>query len=326
MRLAVLVTGGAGYIGSHAVLRLLERGERVVALDDLSTGVRALVAPKAEFVQGDAGDQTLVAALLTREKIDAVMHFAGSVVVPDSLAEPLRYYDNNTSRTRNLIAACVEAGVGAFIFSSTAAVYGAPKDMQVSEASPLAPVHPYGRSKLMSEWMLEDAAAAYGLRSIRLRYFNVAGADPKGRSGQAMKGATHLIKVACEVAAGKRAHLDVFGTDYPTPDGTCVRDYIHVADLIEAHVLALDALRAGAPGAAYNCGYGRGASVREVAEAVARAAGRPIVTRDAPRRPGDPAALIAEASALRKALGWHPRHEDLDFIVKTALDWERRRA
>lgn len=324
--MGVLVTGGAGYIGSHAVLRLLERGERVSVLDDLSTGVRALVAPGAALAVGDVGDEGFVAGLLAREKVDAVMHFAGSVVVPESVADPLKYYENNTAKTRHLIAACAKAGVKAFIFSSTAAVYGAPKEIRVSEASPTAPVNPYGRSKLMSEWMLEDAGRAHGLRSIVLRYFNVAGADPDGRSGQAMKGATHLIKVACEVAAGKRAHLNVYGTDYPTPDGTCIRDYIHVTDLVEAHVLALDALRGGAPSAVYNCGYGRGASVREVIGAVGRAAGRAIATQDAPRRPGDPPALIAEAGAIRRALGWQPRHEDLDFIVKTALDWERRRA
>ncbi|MFO1187510.1 MAG: UDP-glucose 4-epimerase GalE [Alphaproteobacteria bacterium] len=324
--MGVLVTGGAGYIGSHAVLRLVERGDRVTVLDDLSTGVRALVAPGVMFVAGDIGDEGLVADLLAREKIDAVMHFAGSVIVPESVADPLKYYANNTAKTRGLVAACARAGIKAFIFSSTAAVYGAPKEMRVSETSPLAPVNPYGRSKLMSEWMLEDAGHAHGLRSISLRYFNVAGADPVGRSGQAMKGATHLIKVACEVAAGKRHELEIFGTDYPTPDGTCIRDYIHVADLIEAHVLALDALRAGAPSAVYNCGYGRGASVREVVDAVGRVAGRPIATRNAPRRAGDPPALIAEAGAIRRALGWRPKHENLEFIVKTALDWERRRA
>jgi UDP-glucose 4-epimerase len=323
--MSVLVTGGAGYIGSHAVLRLLELGERVVVLDDLSTGIRSLVAGGATFVEGDVGDAALVGSLLKAEKIDAVLHFAGSVVVPESVSRPLKYYDNNTAKSRKLIEACVGAELGAFIFSSTAAVYGAPVEERVSERTPLAPVNPYGRSKLMVEWILEDVGRAHRLPFICLRYFNVAGADPKLRTGQATRDATHLIKVACEVATGRRGALEIFGTDYKTRDGTCIRDYIHVCDLIEAHVLALDALRAGKPSAVFNCGYGRGYSVLEVVEALCRVLGKPIATTREARRPGDPPALVADASAISEQLGWRPAHDDLEFIVRTALEWERTR-
>jgi len=322
--MSVLVTGGAGYIGSHAVLRLLERGERVFVLDNLSTGRRSLVAPEAAFVEGDIGDASLVGRLLKAENIDAVLHFAGSVVVPDSVADPLSYYDNNTSKTRNLIEACADSGIRAFIFSSTAAVYGSPDDALVAETMRPAPINPYGRSKLMIEWILEDVGRANGLPYIALRYFNVAGADPLGRTGQATPRATHLIKVACEVATGKRAKLDIFGTDYPTRDGTCIRDYIHVSDLIDAHIVALEALRAGQPSGTFNCGYGRGYSVLEVIEAVQRMAGVTIATARVGRRAGDPAALVARSDAIKEQLGWQPRHDDLDFIVRTALDWERK--
>ncbi len=322
--MSILVTGGAGYIGSHAVWRLLDQGEQVVVLDNLSTGNRALVAPAAKFVQGDMGDPGLVSDLLARENVDAVMHFAGSIVVPDSVANPLAYYENNTSKTRTLLEACVKAKIRAFIFSSTAAVYGAPTIKSVNEKTPLHPINPYGRSKLMVEWMLEDVGRAHGLPFIALRYFNVAGADIKGRSGQATPRATHLIKVACEVATGKRNGMEIFGTDYPTRDGTCIRDYIHVSDLIEAHVQGLNALRAGKPSGVFNCGYGRGYTVLEVVHAVESAAGHTIQTKLVGRRPGDPPILIAQADAIRSQLGWHPQHEDLGLIVKTALDWERR--
>jgi UDP-glucose 4-epimerase len=323
--MGVLVTGGAGYIGSHAVLRLLERGERVVVLDDLSTGVRSLVAGGATFIEGDVGDAALVCSLLKEEKIDAVLHFAGSVVVPESVSQPLKYYDNNTAKSRSLIEGCVAACMRAFIFSSTAAVYGAPGEERVSERANLSPVNPYGRSKLMVEWILEDVGRAHSLPFICLRYFNVAGADPKLRTGQATPEATHLIKVACEVATGRRGALEIFGIDYPTRDGTCIRDYIHVCDLIEAHILALDALRAGKPSAVFNCGYGHGTSVLEVVEALGRVLGRPIATTHAARRPGDPPALIADASLISEQLGWRPAHDDLEFIVRTALEWERKR-
>jgi UDP-glucose 4-epimerase len=317
------VTGGAGYIGSHMVYGLLDRGEQVVVLDNLSTGVRGLVSEHAVFVEGDVGDQTLVRRLVKEHRIDSVIHFAGSVVVPESVAHPLRYYANNTVVSRALIEVCVEAGIKAFVFSSTAAVYGG-NHMIVTEEAEKDPINPYGRSKLMTEWMLEDAARAYDFRHITLRYFNVAGGDPKGRTGQSTPNATHLIKRAAQVALGRLPYLEILGTDYPTIDGTGVRDYIHVTDLIGAHLLALDALRSGARSDTFNCGYGRGLSVRQIVEAVETSIGRKLPVRESPRRPGDPAALIADSSKLKRTLAWTPSHESLNVIIGSALAWERR--
>jgi UDP-glucose 4-epimerase len=320
----ILVTGGAGYIGSHMTHALIDRGDSVVVLDNLSTGVRALVPAAADFVAGSVADTALVRELLRRHKVDAVIHFAGSVVVPDSVADPLAYYANNTAASRNLLEACVAEDIGRFVFSSTAAVYGVPVTTTVTETTPQMPINPYGRSKLMTEWMLQDVAQAHPFRHVALRYFNVAGADPNGRTGQSTPRATHLIKRACQVALGHAPHLDIFGTDFDTPDGTGVRDYIHVSDLIAAHLLALDALRGGARSDAFNCGYGRGHSVREIIGAVERSAGVTLPFRQAPRRPGDPAMLVADAGKLRKTLGWKPQHDDIDVIVSTALAWERQ--
>lgn len=322
--MTVLVTGGAGYIGSHAVYALLDRGDDVVVLDNLSTGVRAQVGEKAGFVKGDVADSALVKSLVAEHGVDAVIHFAGSIVVPDSVADPLSYYENNVVKSRALIAALVESGVQQFIFSSTATVYAEDAPQPLSETAPRAPISPYARSKLMTEWMLEDVARAHEFRPIILRYFNVAGADPKGRTGQSTPKATHLIKRAARVALGREPHLNVFGTDYPTPDGTGVRDYIHVTDLAAAHVLALDALRAGGPAAIYNCGYGRGLSVREVVAGMERVLGRPLPVKEAPRRAGDPPTLISDPTRIKKALGWKPAHESLDGIIRSALEWERR--
>jgi UDP-glucose 4-epimerase len=321
----VLVTGGAGYIGSHVVWALLEAGHGVVVLDDLSTGVREQVAPEAAFVEGDVGDAALLDRLIADAGIGAVMHFAGSIVVPESVEKPLLYYRNNTLNSHGLIEACVRNGVERFIFSSTAAVYGMPERLPVFEDAPTAPINPYGTSKLMTERMLRDAAAAHPLRYVALRYFNVAGADPAGRTGQSTPAATHLIKVACEAALGRRSEIFIFGEDYDTPDGTGIRDYIHVSDLAEAHVLALDHLAAGRESAVLNCGYGHGYSVREVLAAVEAAAGNALPIRVAPRRAGDPAALIAGAERIREVFGWQPRHDHLPTIVDTALAWERRR-
>ncbi|MCB1472829.1 MAG: UDP-glucose 4-epimerase GalE [Rhodobiaceae bacterium] len=322
--MSVLVTGGAGYIGSHMVLALADRGEQVVVLDNLSTGVRANVDRRAALVIGDIGDQELVQSLVKAHDIDAIVHFAGSIVVPDSVTDPLGYYLNNTVRSRALLAAAVGSGVGNFIFSSTAAVYGIPQVNPIGEDAPLAPISPYGTSKMMTEMMLRDTAAAHPLRYVALRYFNVAGADAKGRSGQSTPRATHLIKVACQAAVGERTHLDVFGTDYDTPDGTCIRDYIHVSDLIGAHVLALDHLRAGGEPLTMNCGYGTGYSVLEVIDAVKRASGVDFEVRLGERRAGDPPALVAMASRIRETLGWQPQRADLDLIVTDALNWERK--
>jgi UDP-glucose 4-epimerase len=321
--MAVLVTGGAGYIGSHMVWELLDAGEDVVVLDRLSPGFDWAVAPEAQLVVGDVADRELVGAIIRDHKIDAIIHFAGSIVVPESVADPLGYYENNTAKTRTLIETAVKAGVANFIFSSTAAVYGGAGMEPVREDARLAPESPYGLSKLMSEWMLRDAAAAHGLRYTALRYFNVAGADPRGRTGQSTPGATHLIKVACETALGKRPFMQVFGRDYPTPDGTCIRDYIHVSDLAAAHRLALQRLRAGGASLVANCGYSHGYSVLEVIEAVRRAFGRDFDVRMTERRPGDAAAVVANSDLARSELGWTPRHEDLDGIVKDALNWER---
>jgi len=322
--MTVLVTGGAGYIGSHMTYALIDRGETVVVLDNLSTGVRGLVSEKANFVQGEAGDVELVGRLIGEFDIDAVIHFAGSVVVPESVAEPLKYYANNTMVSRALAEACVAKGVRHFIFSSTAAVYGMGGGQRVTEDSPKDPINPYGRSKLMTEWMLQDAAKAHDFRFMALRYFNVAGADTKMRTGQSTPRATHLIKRACQVALKRVPQLDIFGTDYPTPDGTGVRDFIHVEDLIAAHLLALDALRIGAEPAIYNCGYGEGFSVRQVMGAIETLTGALLPVRAAPRRAGDPAMLVADSSKLKRELNWQPRHQDLDAIVRSAFEWERR--
>ena len=321
--MAVLVTGGAGYIGSHMVLALTDAGEDVVVLDNLTTGFAWAVAPQAKLVQGDVGDEVLVGKLIKDHKVEAIVHFAGSIVVPDSVSDPLGYYLNNTVKSRALMAAAVAGGVKNFIFSSTAAIYGNPETMPVYEVARPAPISPYGTSKLMTELMLHDSHVAYGLNYIALRYFNVAGADPKGRSGQSTPRATHLIKVACETALGKRKSMDVFGTDYPTPDGTCLRDYIHVSDLIAAHVEALRHLRGNGASGIFNCGYGKGYSVLEVIKAVERANGAPISHVLGPRRAGDPAGIVAGADRVREVLGWKPKYNDLDFIVRSALDWEK---
>src|SRR5690606_26322715 len=321
--MSVLVTGGAGYIGSHMVWELLDAGEEVVVLDRLSTGFDWAVPPEARLVVGDIADRDLVATLIRDHAVDAIIHFAGSIIVPESVADPLAYYENNTCKTRALIEAAVKGGVANFIFSSTAAVYGGAGLEPVREDARLAPGSPYGACKLMSEWMLRDAAAAHGLRYSALRCFNVAGADPKGRTGQSTPGATHLIKVACETALDKRPYMQIFGKDYPTPDGTCIRDYIHVSDLVAAHRLALQRLRNGGARLVANCGYGHGYSVLEVIDAVRRAFGRDFDVRTGDRRPGDAAAVVANSDLARSELGWSPRYDDLDAIVRDALAWER---
>ena len=319
----VLVTGGAGYIGSHAVLALKDAGWPVVVIDNLTTGFRWAVPDDVPFAQGDVGDMAFVSTLLATHNIGAILHFAGSIIVPESVENPLKYYRNNTANTRTLIEAAVTAGVAHFIFSSTAATYGIPDVVPVSEDAPKSPINPYGMSKLMTEAMLADVAKAHPMNFCALRYFNVAGADPQGRSGQSTAGATHLIKVAVEAALGKRSHVSVFGTDYDTPDGTGVRDYIHVADLATAHVLALEALIARpADSMILNCGYGRGFSVNEVLDAVDRVAGVQLDRRIEPRRAGDPDALIADNRRIMASLPWTPRHQDLDEIVRHALAWE----
>jgi UDP-glucose 4-epimerase len=324
--MSVLVTGGAGYIGSHMVWELLDAGESVVVLDRLSTGFRWAVPAEARLTVGDVGDAALVASLIREHGVDAIIHFAGSIVVPESVADPLGYYENNTCRTRALIETAVREKVPHFIFSSTAAVYGAAGVEPVREDARLAPESPYGLSKLMSEWMLRDAAAAHGIAYTALRYFNVAGADPKGRTGQSTPGATHLIKVAAETALGKRPSMQVFGTDYRTPDGTCLRDYIHVSDLVAAHRLALERLRAGGASLVANCGYGHGFSVLEVIDSVRRVHGRDFKVEMAGRRAGDAESVVANSDLARGELGWTPRLDDLDGIVADALAWERRLA
>jgi len=318
----VLITGGAGYIGSHTVLACRDAGYPVVVLDNLSKGQRRLVPEDVPFFQGDVGDPKMLAEIISRQDIAAVVHFAADVVVPESVAAPLSYYLNNTCKTRSLLQACVDHGVSQIVFSSTAAVYGQPDAIPVGEGAPTRPANPYGTSKLMSEWMLRDASVAHGLRHVILRYFNVAGADPQGRTGQATPEATHLIKVACETACGKRGALEIYGDDYDTADGTCIRDFIHVSDLARAHVSALEHLGKGGDSLTLNCGYGRGYSVREVLEGLERLTGKPLPARLAARRAGDVAALVADASRLREVLGWVPQHDDLDFILKTALQWE----
>ncbi len=322
--MTVLVTGGAGYIGSHMVLDLLARGEKVVVVDNLSTGSRGLVAADAIFVEADAGDCDRVSQLIVEHGVDAIIHFAGSIVVPESVEQPLSYYANNTVVARNLIEAAVNSGVKNFIFSSTATVYAGASPEPLSESLPTGPVSPYGRSKLMTEWMLEDTSRAHDFRHVILRYFNVAGADPLGRTGQASPRATHLIKRASQVALGRVPQLDIFGTDYPTADGTGVRDYIHVSDLVAAHALALSYLRDGGVSTTMNCGYGHGSSVREVIASVERVIGRKLPVREAPRRAGDPPWLVADSRLIKATLGWAPEHDDLDEIVRTAYAWESR--
>jgi UDP-glucose 4-epimerase len=320
--MSILVTGGAGYIGSHAVIDLLSAGEEVVVLDNLSTGFDWAVQDAARLYTGDIADTALVDRILRDHAVEGVIHFAGSIVVPESVSDPLKYYLNNTAKSRSLIESCVADGVRHFIFSSTAAVYGMLEVSPATEAAVLNPMSPYGRSKLMTEWMLQDVAAAHDLTYAALRYFNVAGADPEGRVGQSTANATHLIKVACQTALGQRPYLEVFGDDYPTPDGTCVRDYIHVSDLANAHTAALHYLRKGGESIVANCGYGRGFSVREVLGAVERAAGHSFEVRQAPRRPGDPASIVADPARVKNVLGWQPAHADLDMIVTHALAWE----
>ena len=321
--MAVLVTGGAGYIGSHMVHELVDTGERVIVLDNLSTGHRWAVAKGALLVVGDTGDQPLVKRLIRDHGIGAIIHFAGSIVVPDSVRDPLGYYRNNTVNSRALIECAVDGGVRHFIFSSTAAVYGNPAATPIAEDAATLPVSPYGWSKLMTEVMLRDTSHAHDFAHVSLRYFNVAGADPKGRVGQSTRNATHLIKVAAETALGLRGKLEVFGTDYSTPDGTCIRDYIHVSDLVGAHRDALRYLRSGAPSLTLNCGYGHGFSVREVIASVRRVSGVDFKVDNAPRRPGDAAQLVAASARARRELGWHPRFDDLATIVAHALAWER---
>lgn len=324
--MTVLVTGGAGYIGSHMVLELRDAGESVVVIDNLSTGFRRAVPEDVPLVVGDVGDTDLMVRLLGEWSIEAIIHFAGSIIVPESVSNPLKYYHNNTANSRNLIEAAVQTGVDKFIFSSTAAVYGMPEENPVSETAPLHPMSPYGTSKLMTEFMLADVARAHDFSYVALRYFNVAGADPGGRAGQSTPQATHLIKVACETALGERPHMEVFGTDYPTPDGTCIRDYIHVKDLARAHMHALSHLRARGASEIFNCGYSRGASVLEVVDAVRRVAEVDFEVRLSPRRAGDPAAIVASSAKIRDVLGWKPEYDDLDTIVAQAFAWERHLA
>jgi len=321
---SVLITGGAGYIGSHMVHALTDRGEHPVVLDNLCTGVRGLVAENATFVEGDVADTRLVRETIQDLEIEAVIHFAGSVVVPESVENPLFYYANNTAASRNLIEACVAEGVQNFVFSSTAAVYGTPETMPVSEDAPTNPINPYGRSKLMTEWMLRDTAEAHDFRYAALRYFNVAGADGKGRTGQSTPRATHLIKRACQAALGRVSHLGIFGTDFPTADGTGIRDYIHVMDLIAAHLLALDHLRDSGSSLICNAGYGHGFSVREVVRAVERVSGQSLPVREEERRAGDPPAIVANSERLKSKLNWQPEFDDLDLIVRSAYAWESR--
>jgi UDP-glucose 4-epimerase len=322
--MCILVTGGAGYIGSHMVHALIENGETPVVLDNLSSGFKRAIPAGVDLVVGETGDQPLVSRLIAERGISAIIHFAASIVVPDSVADPLSYYRNNTVNSRALLECAVKGGVQQFIFSSTAAVYGNPVRTPIGEDDALAPVPPYGSSKLMTEIMLRDAAAAHGLAYVILRYFNVAGADPALRTGQSTRGATHLIKVAVETALGKRDRMNVFGTEYPTPDGTCVRDYIHVTDLVRAHSDALAHLRAGGPSMTLNCGYGHGFSVLEVIDAVKRMSGVDFAVDHVGPRPGDPASIVAQSDRARDVLGWQPRFDDLATIVTHALAWERK--
>jgi UDP-glucose 4-epimerase len=320
---SILVTGGAGYIGSHVVLQLRERGETVVVLDDLSRGFRQSVGA-TPLIVGDMGDRALVTRLLREHGVDTVIHFAAFTIVPESVRDPLKYYANNVCGTRNLLQCCAESGVRHVVFSSSAAVYGTPSGDLAAEDSPTAPINSYGTSKLVSEWMLRDLALASALRYVALRYFNVAGSDMGGRIGQATPGATLLIKVASEAIVGKRPHVSIFGTDYPTPDGTGIRDYIHVEDLAAAHLAALDYLRRDGASAVLNCGYGHGYSVRQVLDSVQRVSGRRLAIREEARRAGDPAVLVAKADRIRALLGWRPKLDDLDTIVRSSLDWEAK--
>jgi UDP-glucose 4-epimerase len=324
--MTVLVTGGAGYIGSHMVWALHDAGESVVVVDNLTTGFDWALPGNVPLISGDVGDIALVEKTIAQHGVDAVIHFAGSIIVPESVADPLKYYRNNTCVSRNLIEACVKSGVGQFIFSSTAAVYGDPDVIPVPEDAPLQPVSPYGASKLMTELMLRDVAAAHPFRYTALRYFNVAGADPQGRTGQSTAGATHLIKVASETALGKRSSMGIFGDDYPTPDGTAIRDYIHVSDLAAAHALALGRLRSGEASITMNCGYGHGYSVHEVIAAVRKVSGKAFKTELQPRRPGDSVKIVANSDLIRAELGWKPAHDNLEEIVAHALSWEDRLA
>jgi len=322
--MTILVTGGAGYIGSHMVHELADRGERVVVVDNLSTGFRWAIPEHVCLVRGDTGDANLMCDLMQRHEVEAIIHFAASVVVPESVRHPLAYYRNNTANSRTLIEAAADAGVRRFIFSSTAAVYGNPAIVPVPEDAPLAPMSPYGASKMMTEIMLRDAGAAHGMSHVILRYFNVAGADPQLRTGQSTEGATHLIKVAVEAAVGVRPKLEVYGTDYPTPDGTCIRDYIHVTDLARAHSAALFYLRRGGESITLNCGYGRGFSVLEVIDTVKAVSGVDFKVALAAPRPGDPARIVAGCERVRAVLGWRPELDDLPTIVGHALAWERK--
>ena len=319
----ILVTGGAGYIGSHVVRQLGERGEKIVVLDNLGRGFKRAVTA-GELIVGDVGDYALVSRLLAEHGIDTVMHFAAHTIVPESVAQPLKYYGNNTCATRSLLQACLENKIKNFVFSSTAAVYGMPEQDYADENSPTRPINPYGTSKLMSEWMLRDTAAISSMRYVAMRYFNVAGSDPGGRIGQATLGATLLTKVACEAMVGKRPHVSVFGSDYATPDGTGVRDYLHVEDLAAAHLDALKYLRGDGKSVTLNVGYGHGYSVREVLAMVETVAGKPLVIREEARRAGDPAYLVARADRIRTELGWRPRYDDLKAIVSHSLAWERK--
>ena len=322
--MTVLVTGGAGYIGSHTVDALVQAGESVVVIDDLSTGFSDFLAEGVPLLVGDAGDEDLVEGVIAQHRVESIIHLAGSVVVPDSMRDPLQYYRNNTMTTRSLLNAAVRTGVNRFIFSSTAAVYGTSDQMPVAEHAPTRPLSPSGSSKLMTEIMLHDVASAHGMDYIVLRYFNVAGADPLARMGLATNGATHLLKIAVEAATGQRAKIDVFGTDYPTPDGSCIRDFVHVSDLAQAHRAALSHLRRGGTSATLNCGYGRGYSVLETIEAVRRISGRNFAVQYAPRRPGDIMAMVADVRRIRATLDWTPRYDDLDTIASHALAWEQR--
>jgi UDP-glucose 4-epimerase len=322
--MTVLVTGGAGYIGSHTVQALLNAGEGVVVIDNLSTGFSNFVPPGLPLFVGDAGDESLVQEVIAQHRVDSIIHFAGSVVVPDSMRDPLLYYRNNTMTTRSLLNAAVKGGINRFIFSSTAAVYGNPASVPVPEHAPTRPLSPYGSSKLMTEIMLHDVASAHDLSHVVLRYFNVAGADPLARIGLSTIGATHLLKIAVEAATGQRSKIDVFGTDYPTPDGSCIRDFIHVSDLAQAHLAALSYLREGGASVTLNCGYGRGYSVLEAIEAVRRVSGRKLAVRYAPRRPGDIMTMVADVSRIRATLDWMPQYDDIETIAQHALKWEEK--